>query len=522
MQRSLKRALTSTLALAAVGAVLAGAVALGTSCLEEELSPVPISAGSSSASGVAGSIGSAGGDEGTGGQGFQRFTPSGCSFSIARRPEYLGFSLGTFETAPAPNIRRVRLGLGGNVAAMAPGRADPSTTMAFAWQTDVGTLASDVAWGADPDPAKWPADSRARGVTWLTPPGEINGSGPEQMHEAYVCGLKPATTYYYRVGGGAAGSEVWSEVYSFTTTPSDPGATVKIGVAGDSRGELGDAWRLTQRRMQLAGVDLELFSGDIAGAGTDQAAWGKWLDAAWRDADSTPLTLAEKLILPAHGNHENHAGFFFSNLVLPEDSGQPYGKYAELFFSIDVGPAHIIVLDDAWIANPDMDPGYAGVLAGWLKADLDAAVKNRANVPWIITVQHRPEYSSSAHGKDADVLRVRDYFVPIWDQYHVDLALRGHDHNYERTKPLTGPASNPTAHDSPADGTVYVGCAGAGAPAYSPGVSPFTAVSHGYQSGGAVGVYGILTVSRGALTLEARELRGDGSDPVVDVLKIVK
>ena len=57
------------------------------------------------------------------------------------------------------------------------------------------------------------------------------------MHEAYVCGLAPATTYYYRVGGGPAGDEVWSDVYCFTTTPSDPAAPVTIGVTGDSRGQ---------------------------------------------------------------------------------------------------------------------------------------------------------------------------------------------------------------------------------------------------------------------------------------------
>jgi hypothetical protein len=226
-------------------------------------------------------------------------------------------------------------------------------------------------------------------------------------------------------------------------------------------------------------------------------------------------------MLSAHGNHENHNSFYYGNLVMPQDTAH-FSKYAELFYSFDAGPAHIVVLDDSWIASPGDDADYQPTLDAWLEADLGAAVANRANVPWIITVQHRSEYSSANHGNDSDVLKVREHFVPIWDKYHVDLALRGHDHNYERSKPLTGPASNPTTHDSPADGTVYVVCAGAGAPAYSPGESPFTALSHGYLDGGTVGLYGVLTVDKKTLKLEAHELRVDASDPIFDTLTITK
>ena len=75
---------------------------------------------------------------------------------------------------------------------------------------------------------------------------------------------------------------------------------------------------------------------------------------------------------------------------------------------------------------------------------------------------------------DADVLRGRQYFEPIWEKYHVDLALAGHDHDYERSKPLTGPVDNPTTHTDPKDGTIYLVCAGSGADPYGSGTSTFT------------------------------------------------
>ncbi|APR74775.1 Purple acid phosphatase [Minicystis rosea] len=465
---------------------------------------------------------SSGGVGGSGGGGpISSFTPQGCSFSIAPRPEYSGFSLAKAENGATPNIRRVRLGLGGNVDIGSAGRADPSTTFAVAWQTDDGTFASDIQWGIGTDPTAWPAENRASGITWLTPEGGLNPQGDERMHEVYVCGLKAGTTYSYRVGGGPAGSEVWSDVYTFTTTPQPGPSTVKIGITGDSRGQQDDAWRILQKRMSTMGLALQLFSGDMINLAPDQGEWEKWLDSAWQDESKKPLTLGQLLTLAAHGNHDNHTALFYGNLVLPQDNAK-FPKYGELFFSVDVGPVHVVVIDDAWVVSPTGDVDYKSIFKGWLEADLDAANKNRSTVPWILTMHHHPEYSSSLHGNDQDVLRGREFFGPIWDKYHVDVVLAGHDHNYERSKPLTGPTDTPTVHSNFADGTVYMVCAGAGADSYSAGNSTFTQSSHDYKSGGAIGLYGVLTADAKSLTIDAHELRVDGSDPVFDTFTITK
>lgn len=452
-----------------------------------------------------------------------RFDPAGCSFGVAPRPEYTDVAVGRTEVGATPNIRRVRLGLGGNVGLGAEGRVDPATSAGFSWQTDEGTLASEVQWGSSPDPASWPKENRTSGYTWNTPPGQINPLGDARMHEAYVCGLSPDTTYYYRVGGGPEGKEVWSDVYSFKTTPRDPGKTIKVAVSGDSRGQAGQAWRLIQRRAMAEAVDLEVFSGDTVNFATDQLEWEQWLDLAWKDDDGSLLTLGQILTLPAHGTHENHTALYFGNIVMPQDL-ERFPKYGELFFSVDVGPVHFVVVDDFWIANPADDPEFAGVFEPWLRADLQAADANRAEVPWLVMVHHHSAYSSSSHGTDADVLRNRAFFGPIFDEFHVDLALAGHDHNYERTKPLRTTPDGTTAvvQQSFADGTVYVVCAGAGSDAYGAGTSDFTELSRDYTSGEAVGFYGILTASQTSLDFEARELRPDGTDPVFDTVSITK
>jgi uncharacterized protein (TIGR03382 family) len=64
----------------------------------------------------------------------------------------------------------------------------------------------------------------------------------------------------------------------------------------------------------------------------------------------------------------------------------------------------------------------------WLEADLAA---NR--LPWVVAYHHHPPYSTGEHGSSLDV---RAAFVPIYEKYGVDLVLAGHDHEYERMKPI--------------------------------------------------------------------------------------
>lgn len=76
----------------------------------------------------------------------------------------------------------------------------------------------------------------------------------------------------------------------------------------------------------------------------------------------------------------------------------------------------------------------------WLKADLAAT-----NQPWIIVALHHGPYG----GNQNDALL--DKWVPLFDEFGVDLVLQGHNHEYSRSYPLKG---NQIVKDG--DGTVYV------------------------------------------------------------------
>lgn len=62
---------------------------------------------------------------------------------------------------------------------------------------------------------------------------------------------------------------------------------------------------------------------------------------------------------------------------------------------------------------------------------------------WKIAFLHHTLFSSAKrHGFDApdkeEMLRVREILVPLYKKYGVQLSLNGHDHVYERTRPIEG------------------------------------------------------------------------------------
>ncbi|MFQ5948135.1 MAG: metallophosphoesterase, partial [Acidimicrobiia bacterium] len=58
-----------------------------------------------------------------------------------------------------------------------------------------------------------------------------------------------------------------------------------------------------------------------------------------------------------------------------------------------------------------------------------------STAPWKIVAMHHPPYSAGYHGSDIDIRRA---FSPIFERYHVQLVLAGHDHDYQRSEPING------------------------------------------------------------------------------------
>jgi len=96
---------------------------------------------------------------------------------------------------------------------------------------------------------------------------------------------------------------------------------------------------------------------------------------------------------------------------------------------------HFINIDTetSFPGAPEAGAGPWGVdQEKWLRADLDKATKNRANVPWILVSGHRQFYATVGWLQPQ-----MDYFMPIFGDYDIDAVFYGHIHYYERLYPIS-------------------------------------------------------------------------------------
>ncbi len=119
-------------------------------------------------------------------------------------------------------------------------------------------------------------------------------------------------------------------------------------------------------------------------------------------------------LLPVLGNHDVEAGHAD---VIVRRLGMPGRWYAHA-----LGEVLFVGLDST---RPESAEQRA-----WLADTL----RDR-DLTWTVVALHHPPYSAGWHGSD---LTVRAAFAPLFRRFGVDLVLAGHEHDYQRSRPLGG------------------------------------------------------------------------------------
>ncbi|MCA9445020.1 MAG: metallophosphoesterase, partial [Candidatus Omnitrophica bacterium] len=172
-----------------------------------------------------------------------------------------------------------------------------------------------------------------------------------------------------------------------------------------------------------------VMAGDLVNRGAERDDWDVYFENAEGVFD-------HRQVVPCPGNHEYHGGdctLYREHFALPTN-GSP-NIHEENSYVMEYSNAIFIVLDS------NLEPETQ---TEWLEEQLKNTDKT-----WKFVVYHHPAYSS---GPSRDNPEIRKLWGDIFDKYHVDIALQGHDHAYLRTYPMYDQKRVETA----ADGTIYI------------------------------------------------------------------
>ena len=249
------------------------------------------------------------------------------------------------------------------------------------------------------------------------------------IHEATLTGLTPNTKYEYRVGYGADRRSDW---YRLETA----GASVyDVLIYPDSQSGDYSQWEEIVKSSALRNPRTALYisMGDLVDNGEQAYQWRTWLNSIKPLSANVPLATTL-------GNHEMYTldwkmrepYAYLNYFAVPPNGNEIFNRR---YYSYDFGDVHYVVLDTMLYESNHEDnhdthhPDLYYVQVQWLRQDLTANTKK-----WTVVLMHRDPFqyafdrpgASRAVGFDDEGV----LFMPIFDEFNVDLVLSAHLHSY--------------------------------------------------------------------------------------------
>ena len=291
--------------------------------------------------------------------------------------------------------------------------ADPAHQMNVAWRTESQVDTPLVQWVQNQPQVKFykqSVDIAAQTETVVR-----SDSSLVYAYSAEMSGLKPSTSYAYRVGS----AEDWSEWLVFTTAAEkeEPFSFLYFGDPQNGiRSHVSRAIRAGYKEAPDAAFIT--MAGDLVAVPARDYEWEALFHAGDWIFRQTPLA-------PIMGNHayyidgkwlKTHTPYWQPHFKLPENGlttlpeTNYYFHYQSLLFVVLNGSEQL------------------AEQALWLDELL-----TRESSAWVVVTLHQPLYATG-DGRNGE--KRRNAFLPIMDKYEVDLVLQGHDHTFGRTYPL--------------------------------------------------------------------------------------
>ncbi len=253
---------------------------------------------------------------------------------------------------------------------------------------------------------------------------KLESENKKVEHEVLLSGLMPNTKYYYSVEGNSGGN---SNQFFITAPEVGSKDSVRIWVIADFGQK---SSKDNKRREETVAVWKEFNNGyhaDFVLSLGDQTEDDTRFQLQHNFFSQLEEVFQVSPFYTAEGNHDNHddVEIYYRTFTLPKD-GECGGEASctEDYYSFNYANIHVVVL------STEIKDFGGGKQAEWLKNDLE---KN--NQDWLIACVHRPMHSGGHHKSNTDpsAIKEKKYWLPILEDYGVDLVLQGHNHIYERS-----------------------------------------------------------------------------------------
>jgi hypothetical protein len=328
----------------------------------------------------------------------------------------------------------------------------------------------------------WYTDASTDGTVHWRPAGGFwqesrQANAPGTRHEVSLAGLEGGVPHEYRVtaqGAVLSTAEPRTD-WSFVPAPPAPLRVVTFGDGGSGGPGQHDVARAVEHLDPPP--DFVLLLGDTVYPSGAEADYDRKFFAPYRNL------LPRFPFLSVIGNHdyESQAGQPYLGILSLPRNGPP-GVTAETVYSFDQAGVHFVAHDS------NLGETQLQRLVGpWHVADV-----RKSDARFKVAALHHPPYSSGPNSVKAPTPVVRAFFAPLFASTGVDLVLSGHEHAYERTRPLGG--------------AVYV-VSGAGGMDLYPRVATNDFSEVFYGEGGRFG-FTTLDVDGRLLRLEHRDVAG--------------
>ena len=249
------------------------------------------------------------------------------------------------------------------------------------------------------------------------------------IHEATLTGLTPNTKYEYRVGYGTDRRSDW---YRLETA----GASVyDVLIYPDSQSGDYSQWEeiVKNSALRTPRTALYISMGDLVDNGEHAYQWRTWLNSIKPLSANVPLATTL-------GNHEMYTldwkmrepYAYLNYFAVPPNGNEIFNRR---YYSYDFGDVHYVVLDTMLYESNHEDnhdthhPDLYDVQVQWLRQDLMANTKK-----WTVVLMHRDPFQYAFDRSDANRAVGFDdegvLFMPIFDEFNVDLVLSAHLHSY--------------------------------------------------------------------------------------------